>query len=643
MVVVAAEVRFSVLGPVRAWREGRELDLGSPQQCGVLGLLLLGGGRPVAVETLVDQLWGELAPTSARETVRTYLSRLRRALPGPEGGSLIESGRGGYALPVAPEALDLAVFEDRVARARSSRAEGDTAPAAGLLREALALWRGPALAGARGRFVAHERTRLDQLRLVALEERLALDLDLGRHGEVLAELASLVIGYPLQERLRELQMLALYRCARQADALEVYRSVRSLLDRELGIEPGPDLRALHERMLRADPVLDLPAAGRAPTSPPRDQRAAVREGTGQVGTGLASTAPACTELVTTALVSTALVNTAPATTALVSTGPVSTGPVSTGLVGTELESTEPAGTGLGGTGLAGRPAGEPDYLPTPAVAAWPSSRAERAPSTSSNISPAAPPSTAPAGPPPANSGPNSAPGTGRGVLADRLQAVRERGFVGRAAERALFGSALAGWPSAFVALFLHGPGGVGKSTLLRRLADDAVTAGRTVVRVDGRLVASSTAAFTAAAGSTVVTSDLVLLIDNFEHCQALESWLREDFLPQLSEDVLVVIAGRNPPSPSWRTDPSWAGALRVEQLRDLAPSDAAALLLVRGVAPELHESLLQFAGGHPLALTLAAQAGATTPTVLTPTRDVIETMLAELVGTVPSPKHRLAL
>jgi DNA-binding SARP family transcriptional activator len=643
MVVVAAEVRFSVLGPVRAWREGRELDLGSPQQCGVLGLLLLGGGRPVAVETLVDQLWGELAPSSARETVRTYLSRLRRALPGPEGGSLIESGRGGYALPVAPEALDLVVFEDRVARARSARSEGDTTAAAGLLREALALWRGPALAGARGRFVTHERSRLDQLRLVALEERLALDLDLGRHGEVLAELASLVIGYPMQERLRELQMLALYRCARQADALEVYRGVRGLLDRELGIEPGPDLRALHGRMLRADPLLDLPAAGRAALAP----TAVTPSGTlpsGTLPSGTSQSRPSQS--------SAALTDTVPARIA--------------------------SAQGAPATVLAGRRAADPAGRPVAATTAQPGARAEFAPSTppdtrqgtppdtqpdtqpgtppyaqrgtSPSTPPAAPPGTQPgtplAGPTPVGSRSGSPPGTGRGLLADRLQAVRERGFVGRAAERALFGSALAGWPSAFVTLFLHGPGGVGKSTLLRRLADDAVTAGRTVLRVDGRLVTSSTAAFTEAAGSAAETSNLVLLIDNFEHCRTLESWLREDFLPQLPEDVLVVIAGRNPPSPSWRTDPSWAGALRVEALRDLAPADAAALLLARGVAPELHESLLQFAGGHPLALTLAAevaaQAGAT-PSVLAPTRDVIETMLAELVGTVPSPKHRLAL
>jgi len=136
------------------------------------------------------------------------------------------------------------------------------------------------------------------------------------------------------------------------------------------------------------------------------------------------------------------------------------------------------------------------------------------------------------------------------------------------------------------------------------------------------------------------------MIDNFEQCRRLESWLREDFLPQLPEDVLVVIAGRNPPSPAWRTDPSWAGALRVETLRDLAPADAAALLLARGVAPELHESLLGFAGGHPLALTLAAEVAARAGARLTvhaPSRDVIEAMLAQLVGTVPSPEHRLAL
>jgi DNA-binding SARP family transcriptional activator len=572
MVVVAAGVEFSVLGPVRAWRDGREVDLGSPQQCGVLGLLLLGGGRPVAVETLVDQLWGELAPSSARETVRTYLSRLRRALPAGESGSMIDSGRGGYALPLPPDSLDLLVFEDRVTRARRARADGDSAAAAGLLREALALWRGPALAGARGRFVANERARLDQLRLVALEERLALDLDLGRHGEVLAELASLVIGYPLQERLRELQMLALYRCARQADALEVYRSVRGLLDRELGIEPGPDLRALHERMLRADPGLDLPS-----------------------GAG-----------------SSVVTNTVSISTAGISAGTI----------------------------VAGMPVAGPAEQSREVVVGNPVS--ELVASTVPSIDEAASVVLAPR----TSGAPVSKPAPARGVLADRLQAVRERGFVGRTAERALFGSALAGWPSAFVTLFLHGPGGVGKTTLLRRLADDATAAGRTVLRVDGRLVSSSTTAFGSAAASALDTPNLVLMIDNFEQCQALESWLREDFLPQLPEDVLVVIAGRNPPSPSWRTDPSWAGALRVETLRDLAPADAAALLLARGVAPELHESLLGFAGGHPLALTLAAEvasrAGARL-TVHAPSRDVIEAMLAQLVGTVPSPEHRLAL
>ena len=526
MVVDAVEVRFSVLGPVRAWCHGTEIDLGSPQQCGVLGLLLLGRGRPISLETLVDQMWGESAPCAARATVRTYLSRLRRALAAADDSFVIESGRGGYGLPVPLEALDLAVFEARVAEARTVRANGELTAAAWLLREALGLWRGPALAGARGEFVADERSRLDQLRLVALEERIALDLELGRHGEVLAELSGLVLSAPMQERLRELQMLALYRCSRQADALAVYRDVRGLLDDELGIEPGPELRGLHERILRGDPGLDLPSAPPLP----------------------AVSAP-------------------PAVAAL-------------------ARPTRPG----------------PDALPAP-------------------------------------------PG-GRGVVADRLQAVRGRGFVGRGVERELFAAALAGEPGAFVVLFLHGPGGVGKSTLARRLADDAVAASRPVMRVDGRVVGSSSAAFLDVVGAAPHTPGVVLVIDTFEQCQALEPWLREDFLPGLPEDALVIIAGRNQPSPSWRTDPSWAGALHIRSVSDLGPTEAAALLRVRGVPVELHRSVMAYAGGHPLALSLAAEVTsrvADPASVLVPDRDVIETLLTELVGTAPSPAHRFAL
>ena len=549
MVVDAVDVRFSVLGPVRAWRDGREVALGSPQQCAVLGLLLLGRGRPIGLEALVDQVWGEAAPVAARATVRTYLSRLRRALPALGDASLIESGRGGYALPVAAEALDLAVFEDRLAMARVARAAGSSAEAAGLLRAALELWRGPALAGAHGQFVESERARLDQLRLVAVEERISLDMDLGRHGEVLVELAGLVIAYPLQERLRELQMMALYRCGRQADALEVYRSVWALLDRELGIEPGPDLRALHERILRGDPALGLTPGGRVVSA--------------SGGSFTAGTA----------------------------TGEAT----GDGAAGAEIR--ESAGS---------RPQTLSDVLASAA------SGVQR----------------------------------GRGVVADRLQAVRGRGFVGRVAERELFASALAGGAGGFVTLFLHGPGGVGKSTLARRLADDAVAAGRTVLRVDGRAVGSSARAFTEAVGPALGIPGVVLLIDTFEQCQTLEAWLREDFLPRLPEDALVIVAGRNQPSASWRTDPSWAGALRAHAVRDLGPADAVALLRQRGVPAQLHESVLASAGGHPLALSLAAEVAsrASDPlAVFTPARDVIETLLAELVGNAPSPTHRLAL
>jgi len=158
-----------------------------------------------------------------------------------------------------------------------------------------------------------------------------------------------------------------------------------------------------------------------------------------------------------------------------------------------------------------------------------------------------------------------------------------------------------------VTLFLYGSVGIGKSALVRRLADDAAEAGRTVLHVDGRLIGSSKAEFIARTESATHESKVVLLLDSFEHCESLEPWLREEFLPQLPDDVLVVIASRNPPSLMWQTDATWSGSLRIEVVRDLAPADADALLDERGLAPELRRQAMRFVGGHPLALCVAAE------------------------------------
>ena len=261
-------VEFSVLGDLRARRGGQELDLGSPQQRGVLALLLLRRGRLVSAEDLVDRMWGVNPPMSARVTLRTYVSRLRRSLDDPRRAqSVIESTRGGYRLPITSATLDLAVFEARVGEARTARSTGDTARASALLHSALSLWQGYPLAGVRGQFVDQERDRLDQLRLGALEERIALDLELGGCQDVVVELMGLVDEHPLHERLRELLMLALYRSGQQADALHSYQRVRVLLARDVGIEPGPGLRTLHQQILQSAPELSAPLlqAGTTPT------------------------------------------------------------------------------------------------------------------------------------------------------------------------------------------------------------------------------------------------------------------------------------------------------------------------------------------------------------------------------------------
>ena len=228
-------------------------------------------------------------------------------------------------------------------------------------------------------------------------------------------------------------------------------------------------------------------------------------------------------------------------------------------------------------------------------------------------------------------------------LGERLRWARERTFVGRVPQLDHFRRALAGTPGTFAVLYLHGPGGVGKSTLLRRFADEARDAGRAVVEVNCRLIDPSPSGFEAEAGPS--GPDTVLLIDAFEHGQGLEGWLRDRFLPALPAGVLVVVAGREPPSPAWTSDLAWSDALAVTALGDLNRGDALALLRQRGVAPAVAEQILAFTGGHPLAVTLAASlaSGADETTGWAPTPDVLAALLTQLVGDIPSPTHQLAL
>jgi hypothetical protein len=221
-----------------------------------------------------------------------------------------------------------------------------------------------------------------------------------------------------------------------------------------------------------------------------------------------------------------------------------------------------------------------------------------------------------------------------GRWAGRLQTARQRGFVGRKEELAAFDEALCGDGGV---LFVHGPGGVGKSALLGRFAQRAEEAGRTVLMLDGRMVDLSPAAFMA-------DERAVLLLDSVERVHGLESWLRERFLPSLPVGALVVVAGRTPPDLMWQADPGWADLVRVIGLGDLEPMDAAALLDSRGVAEQLRDPLLAFAGGHPLALSLGAAAATDSAgSRWTPTQDVVATLLDQVVGEVPGPAHRRAL
>ncbi|AZQ35471.1 tetratricopeptide repeat protein [Streptomyces cyaneochromogenes] len=253
----AATLRFSVLGPVRAWRGDERLSTGSPQQRALLAALLLREGRTATAAELIDALWGEEPPSQALAAVRTYASRLRKVLD-PQ---VLVSESGGYAVRgLAEGTLDLAVAQELAAEAEKARGAGDLCHAREVLGRALALWDGEALAGVPGPYAEAQRVRLEEWRLQLLESRLDMDLEQGCHAEAVSELTALTAEHPLRERLRELLMLALYRSGRQAEALAVYADTRRLLADELGVDPRPGLKELQQRILQADPGLAEPSA-----------------------------------------------------------------------------------------------------------------------------------------------------------------------------------------------------------------------------------------------------------------------------------------------------------------------------------------------------------------------------------------------
>ncbi|MEU8522651.1 BTAD domain-containing putative transcriptional regulator [Streptomyces sp. NBC_01216] len=260
----ADELRFGVLGPVRAWRNDEALPSGSPQQRALLAALLLRDGRTATAAELIDAIWGDEPPSQALAAVRTYASRLRKIL---DPGVLV-SESGGYAIRTHAEALDLGIARDLAAEAEKLRSAGDLGGARTRINTSLGLWDGEALASVPGPYAETQRTRLEEWRLQLVENRLDMDLEVGAHAEAVSELTALTAAHPLRERLRELLMLALYRSGRQAEALAVYADTRRLLADELGVDPCAELSRLQQRILRADAELDRPAEEAAPSAAP---------------------------------------------------------------------------------------------------------------------------------------------------------------------------------------------------------------------------------------------------------------------------------------------------------------------------------------------------------------------------------------
>jgi DNA-binding SARP family transcriptional activator len=249
----AQPLAVGLFGPVRARLGDRDLELGTPLRRAVLGLLATRANKTVSRDELIDGVWGDAPPPSAVNAVHGYIAGLRRVLEPRRAHRapariLAATGRG-YLLRLEPGQVDARVFCDRIAAARESTMAGDLPATIRLLDAGLALWQEAPLLGIPGPWADNERIRLGELRLTALEDRIEAMLAVGRHAEAVAQLAVLAREHPLRERLRGQLMLALYRSGRRADALAVYADTRDTLIADLGIEPGPELRRLHARIL----------------------------------------------------------------------------------------------------------------------------------------------------------------------------------------------------------------------------------------------------------------------------------------------------------------------------------------------------------------------------------------------------------
>ncbi|HEY6313851.1 MAG TPA: AfsR/SARP family transcriptional regulator [Streptosporangiaceae bacterium] len=270
---MAADMEFCLLGPLLVRRGGVDVPVPQAKQRAVLAALLLNANRIVSVEELAEVLWGSAPPPSARVTIQNYVRRLRHAL-GETAPAWISTQPRGYLTRVAAGEMDVSRFEDLLGSARTAARDSSWARAGAQARAALSLWRGEALEDVESELLTRrDVARLTEMRLQALELRIEADLRVGSQADVIAELQRLADAQPLREHLHALLMLALYRCARQAEALAAYRRAWQMLVDELGVEPGAELQELHQRMLAHDSALTalIPAGTRGAIDPARPE------------------------------------------------------------------------------------------------------------------------------------------------------------------------------------------------------------------------------------------------------------------------------------------------------------------------------------------------------------------------------------